>query len=115
MRKTCCILAAVADKDFSCSHLFPLPGRIHCGRVQVADIGIRAEVLDRIRPKTFANDRDLWRTQFPIPRIVTRVAVIVVLRVTTRADAQMTLLQLLVAHQDLRDNRRRLFGDVGDN
>ncbi len=46
-----------------------LPGRIHCGRVQVADIGIRAEVLDRIRPKTFANDRDLWRTQFPIPRI----------------------------------------------
>jgi len=46
-----------------------LPGRLHCGKVRVADIGIRAEVLERIRPRTFANDPPLWARAFPIPRI----------------------------------------------
>src|SRR5450631_2077338 len=34
------------------AHLL-LPGRIHCGRVRVADIGIDARVLEEIQPRTF--------------------------------------------------------------
>jgi ADP-dependent NAD(P)H-hydrate dehydratase / NAD(P)H-hydrate epimerase len=50
------------------AHLL-LPGRLYCGRVRVADIGIDAAVLDEIRPATFENDPDLWRGSFPVPRI----------------------------------------------
>jgi hydroxyethylthiazole kinase-like uncharacterized protein yjeF len=50
------------------AHLL-LPGRLHCGRVRVADIGIGAAVLDEIRPAAFENDPDLWRGSFPVPRI----------------------------------------------
>lgn len=46
-----------------------LPGRVHCGRVRVADIGIDASVLAEIRPATFENDPALWGEQFPVPRI----------------------------------------------
>ena len=46
-----------------------LPGRLHCGPVTVADIGIPAGVLDRIGPKTFANSPALWMKQFPVPQI----------------------------------------------
>ena len=46
-----------------------LPGRLHCGNVSVADIGIPASVLERIRPQVFANAPDLWRHTFPIPRL----------------------------------------------
>jgi len=46
-----------------------LPGRIHCGRVCLADIGIEAGVLDEIRPLTFENIPELWRESFPVPRI----------------------------------------------
>jgi hydroxyethylthiazole kinase-like uncharacterized protein yjeF len=46
-----------------------LPGRLHCGRVRVAEIGIPPAVLDRIRPATFANGPALWDTVFPIPDI----------------------------------------------
>ncbi len=45
-----------------------LPGRLHCGPVDVADIGIPASVLATIKPKTFANDQALWRGAFPIPK-----------------------------------------------
>jgi hydroxyethylthiazole kinase-like uncharacterized protein yjeF len=46
-----------------------LPGRLHGGKVRVADIGIRADVLDRIAPKTFVNRPQLWRGAVPVPRV----------------------------------------------
>lgn len=45
-----------------------LPGRLKCGRVTVADIGIPANVLDTIAPRTFVNAPALWRDLFPMPR-----------------------------------------------
>ena len=45
-----------------------LPGRLHCGPVTLADIGIPASVLDRVQPKTFANDPGLWIDRFPVLR-----------------------------------------------
>lgn len=45
-----------------------LPGRIHCGEVEVADIGIDADVLDAIAPKAFENVPDLWADIFPSPQ-----------------------------------------------
>jgi hydroxyethylthiazole kinase-like uncharacterized protein yjeF len=46
-----------------------LPGRLYCGAASVADIGIGAEVLQHIQPKTFENLPQLWRAEFPVPRI----------------------------------------------
>jgi hydroxyethylthiazole kinase-like uncharacterized protein yjeF len=46
-----------------------LPGRIYCGRVRVADIGIDPRVLEEIQPKTFENVPQFWRNSFPVPRI----------------------------------------------
>lgn len=43
------------------------PGRRHCGRVRVVDIGIKKEVLARIAPTIFVNDPDLWSRAFPVP------------------------------------------------
>ncbi|UFX42182.1 NAD(P)H-hydrate dehydratase [Bradyrhizobium sp. 41S5] len=50
------------------AHLL-LPGRMYCGRVRVADIGIAAEVLDEIKPLTAENMPQAWRWSFPVPRI----------------------------------------------
>ena len=50
------------------AHLL-LPGRAHCGRVRVADIGIDAGVLDEIRPRCFENMPRYWHKVFPVPRI----------------------------------------------
>ena len=50
------------------AHLL-LPGRMHCGRVRVADIGIESQVLDEIGPQIFENDPDFWGAAFPVPRI----------------------------------------------
>jgi hydroxyethylthiazole kinase-like uncharacterized protein yjeF len=50
------------------AHLL-LPGRVHCGRVRVADIGIDAKVLEEIRPATFENVPSTWQHAFPVPKI----------------------------------------------
>jgi ADP-dependent NAD(P)H-hydrate dehydratase / NAD(P)H-hydrate epimerase len=50
------------------AHLL-LPGRIYCGRVRVADIGIDAAVLAEIQPRTFENIPQAWRKSFPVPQI----------------------------------------------
>ena len=36
------------------------PGRHHCGRIRVADIGIKAEVLDTIKPRLWRNSPTRW-------------------------------------------------------
>ena len=46
-----------------------MPGRSHCGRVRVADIGIDPAVLATIVPATFENDPELWQGVFPVPAI----------------------------------------------
>ena len=43
-----------------------LPGRILCGPVHVADIGLDAAVAG-LGPRTFANEPPLWRRLFPVP------------------------------------------------
>jgi ADP-dependent NAD(P)H-hydrate dehydratase / NAD(P)H-hydrate epimerase len=45
-----------------------LPGRLHCGAITVADIGIAAATLASIKPQTFLNEPALWRAQFPVPK-----------------------------------------------
>src|SRR5258707_9798463 len=50
------------------AHLL-LPGRKHCGRVRVADIGIDAQVLAEIRPLRSENVPQAWQKSFPVPRI----------------------------------------------
>ncbi len=46
-----------------------LPGRLHCGTIQVADIDIPAAVLEQIKPSAFANEPSLWMHAYPRPRI----------------------------------------------
>jgi ADP-dependent NAD(P)H-hydrate dehydratase / NAD(P)H-hydrate epimerase len=50
------------------AHLL-LPGRMHCGRVRIADIGIASRVLEEIQPQTFENIPQTWRKSFPVPQI----------------------------------------------
>jgi NAD(P)H-hydrate epimerase len=45
-----------------------LPGRVHCGEVVVADIGIPAPVYDVIQPNLFENGPALWLEHFPWPQ-----------------------------------------------
>ena len=45
-----------------------LPGRLHCGNIQVADIGISASVLDRIKPRIAINGPRALGRDFPMPR-----------------------------------------------
>ncbi|HTO67695.1 MAG TPA: NAD(P)H-hydrate dehydratase [Bradyrhizobium sp.] len=50
------------------AHLL-LPGRLQCGRVRLADIGIDEKVLDEIHPLAAENTPLSWRKHFPVPRI----------------------------------------------
>jgi hydroxyethylthiazole kinase-like uncharacterized protein yjeF len=47
-----------------------MPGRAHCGRTDVVQIGIPDAVLARIRPRTFRNDPALWRESLRRPAVV---------------------------------------------
>lgn len=44
-----------------------LPGRLKCGQVVVADIGIPAAVLHEVEPPVAENHPSLWRNAFPWP------------------------------------------------
>jgi ADP-dependent NAD(P)H-hydrate dehydratase / NAD(P)H-hydrate epimerase len=44
-----------------------LPGRLYCGSIAVADIGIPDTVLGQIAAKTFENTSVLWHRHFPQP------------------------------------------------
>jgi hydroxyethylthiazole kinase-like uncharacterized protein yjeF len=46
-----------------------LPGRIYCGEIDVADIGIPDSVLDEIKPSAFENAPALWCDAFPVPQV----------------------------------------------
>jgi NAD(P)H-hydrate epimerase len=48
---------------------FLLPGRVRCGEIVVADIGIPARVLDSIGAKTRINGPELWLDTFPWPKL----------------------------------------------
>jgi ADP-dependent NAD(P)H-hydrate dehydratase / NAD(P)H-hydrate epimerase len=45
-----------------------VPGRLYCGAVSVADIGIPDTVLTSIAPQTFENTPPLWRAHYPQPQ-----------------------------------------------
>lgn len=45
-----------------------LPGRLHCGRVHLADIGIAANTIGTIRPRAWLNAPNLWLDAFPVPK-----------------------------------------------
>ncbi len=45
-----------------------LPGRELCGETRLADIGIPDNVLETVKPKTFANESALWLAHFPWPQ-----------------------------------------------
>lgn len=42
-----------------------MPGRVHCGLVSVADIGIPAETLATIKPMAGRNHPEIWRGSLP--------------------------------------------------
>lgn len=45
-----------------------LPGRLHCGRVTLADIGIAPAIVERLDVATFLNRPRLWSALLPRPR-----------------------------------------------
>jgi len=45
-----------------------MPGRLHTGKLWVADIGISDATVAAIGPQTFADEPALWRWRFPLPR-----------------------------------------------
>ncbi len=66
-------VAVKADATVTFFRLKPghvlMPGRSHCGRVVLADIGIETAALEEIRPQTFLNRPALWQDERPAPRL----------------------------------------------
>ena len=50
------------------AHLL-LPGRVHCGDIVLAEIGIDPAVLAEIGPAAFVNGPALWRAHYPWPSL----------------------------------------------
>jgi hydroxyethylthiazole kinase-like uncharacterized protein yjeF len=46
-----------------------LPGRLRCGAVRVADIGIAGETAAVVGARAFANEPALWLAHLPLPRV----------------------------------------------
>jgi hydroxyethylthiazole kinase-like uncharacterized protein yjeF len=46
-----------------------MPGRVYCGRVHLAEIGIADSMIAALKVRTFVNEPGLWRHVFPIPKI----------------------------------------------
>jgi hydroxyethylthiazole kinase-like uncharacterized protein yjeF len=46
-----------------------LPGRLHCGKLTVAEIGIKDTVLGEMEVRQWANEPELWLAKFPRPAI----------------------------------------------
>lgn len=46
-----------------------LPGRLRCGAISCAHIGIRSTVLDAIAPQTFVNEPASWHKSLRLPQI----------------------------------------------
>lgn len=46
-----------------------LPGRLRCGAISCAHIGIRSLVLDSIAPRTFVNEPATWQSALPLPHV----------------------------------------------
>ncbi|MFD0987560.1 NAD(P)H-hydrate dehydratase [Methyloligella solikamskensis] len=44
-----------------------LPGRLYCGEITLADIGILESTLEDIAPRAYANEPSLWLGDFPWP------------------------------------------------
>ena len=63
--------ALTADATITFFRLKPghliFPGRAHCGRLQLADIGLPDHVLEAIAPRAFVDRPPLWQHCLPVP------------------------------------------------